>query len=145
MIFSISWSSGFLIGTTVNFPLNCSFAIERLMHDASWVVMSPTWSRLSKRGNLTCRTVKNFHVELPCMEHLSLQARYKTAKNMEYSTEVLHKKFQWIHTHEQTLKVALDKGQMIGSIPRFCDCHYHCIASKQISTKFKKSALNFYE
>jgi len=33
-------------------------------------------------------------VELPCMEHLSLQARYKTAKNMEYSTEVLHKKFQ---------------------------------------------------
>ena len=71
---------------------------------------------------------------------LSLQARYKTAKNMEYSTKVLHKKLQWIHTHEQTLKVALDEGQMTGSILRFCDCHYHCIASKQISTKFKKSA-----
>ena len=38
MIFSISWSLVFVIGTAVNFPLNCSFPIEPLMHDASWVV-----------------------------------------------------------------------------------------------------------
>ena len=80
--------------------------------------MSPTWSRLSKRGNLTCRTVKNFHVELPCMEHLSLQARYKTAKNMEYSTEVLHKKFQWIHTN-RPWKLLLIKVRWLGPYQDF--------------------------
>ena len=42
----------------------------------------------------------NFRLELPCMEHLSLKATYKIAK-----------KFQWIHTCDQTLKVALDKCQ----------------------------------
>ena len=120
--------------------LLCNWEIDaRCILSCDW--MSPTWSRLSKRGNLTCRTVKNFHMELPCMEHLSLQARYKTAKNIEYSTEVLHKKFQWMHKHKQTLKVALDEGQMTGSILRFCDCHHHCI----VATKLKKSTLNFYE